>query len=280
MNTNRYFSFSRLGLVMKRDLMENWKTNLYRLLGPYAGFLLVMWFSSMNMTNFSEFSDIVSGAFFSVLFFGGSFTASYVLETMNTQQKRTSYLMLPATSFEKFLARFLYVTIGFVVLSTVALLLAEVTRFLLLPLFDLPETFKQSTLPRVWQTIMNVRTFDFNGSGVMESVVGWLFLIWIHSFFLLGGCRWYKIAFWKTLGLIILVNFFLIFVMVSLVESMNESVMEEILLWCETNFSWVTITGILSFFIVVLVLLILLNWWLSYRCFTRSQVIKPKFRLL
>ena len=280
MNTNRYFSFSRLGLVMKRDFMENWKTNLYRFLGPYTIFLLVMWFSSMNMTNFNEFSDIVSATFFSVLFFGGSFTASYALETMNTQQKRISFLMLPATSFEKFFARFLYVTVGFVVLSTIALLLAEVTRFLLLPMFDLPDTFKQSTLPNVWQTIMNVRTFNFNGSGIMESVVGWLFLIWIHSFFLLGGCRWYKNAFWKTLGLIILVNFFFIFVSVNLVESLDESVIEEIVLWCEANFSWVTVTGILSFAIVMFMLLILLNWWLSYRCFTRSQVIKPKFRLL
>jgi hypothetical protein len=280
MNTNRYFSFSRLGLVMKRDFMENWKTNLYRFLGPYTIFLLVMWFSSMNMTNFNEFSDIVSATFFSVLFFGGSFTASYALETMNTQQKRISFLMLPATSFEKFFARFLYVTVGFVVLSTIALLLAEVTRFLLLPMFDLPDTFKQSTLPNVWQTIMNVRTFNFNGSGIMESVVGWLFLIWIHSFFLLGGCRWYKNAFWKTLGLIILVNFFFIFVSVNLVESLDEGVMEEILLWCEANFSSVTVTGILSFAIVMFMLLILLNWWLSYRCFTRSQVIKPKFRLL
>ena len=280
MNANRYFSFSRLGLVMKRDFMENWKTNLYRFLGPYAIFLLVMWFSFMNMTNFNEFSDIVSATFFSVLFFGGSFTASYVLETMSTQQKRTSFLMLPATSLEKFVARFLYVTVGFVVLSTIALLLAEVTRFLLLPLFDLPDTFKQSTLPGVWQTIMNVRTFNFNGSGIMESVVGWLFLIWIHSFFLLGGCRWYKNAFWKTLGLIILVNFFFIFVLVNLVELLDEGVMEEILLWCEANFSWVTVTGILSFAIVMFMLLILLNWWLSYRCFTRSQVIKPKFRLL
>ena len=280
MNTNRYFSFSRLGLVMKRDFMENWKTNLYCFLGPYTIFLLVMWFSSMNMTNFNEFSDIVSATFFSVLFFGGSFTASYALETMNTQQKRISFLMLPATSFEKFFARFLYVTVGFVVLSTIALLLAEVTRFLLLPMFDLPDTFKQSTLPNVWQTIMNVRTFNFNGSGIMESVVGWLFLIWIHSFFLLGGCRWYKNAFWKTLGLIILVNFFFIFVLVNLVELLDEGVMEEILLWCEANFIWVTVTGILSFAIVMFVLLILLNWWLSYRCFTRSQVIKPKFRLL
>ena len=278
MNTNRYFSFSRLGLVMKRDFMGNWKTNLYRFLGPYTIFLLVMWFSSMNMTNFNEFSDIVSATFFSVVFIGGCITASYVLETMNTQQKRPSFLMLPATTFEKFFARFLYVTLGFVVLSTTALLLAEVTRFLLLPLFDLPDTFKQSTLPSVWQTIMNVR-FNFNGSGIMESVVGWLFLIWIHSFFLLGGCRWYKNAFWKTLGLIILVNFFFIFVSVNLVESLDESVIEEIVLWCEANFSWVTVTGILSLAIVMFMLLIVLNWWLSYRCFTRSQVIKPKFRL-
>ena len=42
MNANRYFSFSRLALVMKRDFMENWKTNLYRFLGPYTIFLLVL----------------------------------------------------------------------------------------------------------------------------------------------------------------------------------------------------------------------------------------------
>ena len=40
MNTNRYFSFSRLALVMKRDFMENWKTNLYRFLGPYTIFFV------------------------------------------------------------------------------------------------------------------------------------------------------------------------------------------------------------------------------------------------
>ena len=30
MDTNKFFSFSRIAMVMKREIMENWKTNLYR----------------------------------------------------------------------------------------------------------------------------------------------------------------------------------------------------------------------------------------------------------
>ena len=280
MKTCQCFSFSRLALVMKRDFMENWKKNLYRFLGPYAGLLFVMWVMAVNKFTFDDFSDVLAASFFSILFFGGSFTASYILESMNTQQKRISYLMLPATSLEKFLSRFLYVTVGFVCLTTLALLLAEVTRFLLLPLFYLPDTFKQSTLPDVWQTIMNVRTFNFNGSGTLESISGWLFLIWIHSFFLLGGCRWYKHAFWKTLGCMMLVNLLFVIFLSYCIPSLNEDTMLSFLEWCQQYFSWVTPEGLALFVIGVLTLLILLNWWLSYKLFTRSQVIQPKFRLL
>ena len=41
MDTNNFFSFSRIAMVMKREIMENWKTNLYRLIGIYAAFALV-----------------------------------------------------------------------------------------------------------------------------------------------------------------------------------------------------------------------------------------------
>jgi uncharacterized membrane protein len=99
MNTNRHFSFARLALVMKRDLMENWKANLYRFLGPYAVILFVMLMGYMKITvNFAEFSSVIAGIFSSILFFGSTFTAAHMMETMDTQQKRISYLMLPATA--------------------------------------------------------------------------------------------------------------------------------------------------------------------------------------
>lgn len=40
MDTNKFFSFPRIAMVMKREIMENWKTNLYRLIGIYAGIFI------------------------------------------------------------------------------------------------------------------------------------------------------------------------------------------------------------------------------------------------
>ena len=288
MSTNNCFSFSRLGLVMKRDLMENWKKNLYRFLGPYAGFLLVSLLCYMIECDFSSFQTTILSAFTLILVFGGYYTASSIMENMDTQQNRISFLMLPATSMEKFITRALYVTIGFTLTMIIALLLAEATRFLFLPLFDLPEGYNQSVLPFMWENLTRFQSMKFTGEGadesytigVMTNVIGWLVLFWSHSFFILGGCYWQKHPFWKTLGVIMLVNHLLGLLGILLIQSLedvNWQINEE---WVEANLSWITIEGILSFFVVLFTCLLALNWWLSYRCFKRSQVIKPKFRLL
>lgn len=288
MSTNNCFSFSRLGMVMKRDLMENGKKNLYRFLGPYAGFLLVILFCYMIKCDYFSFQTTILSAFTLILVFGGYYTASSIMENMSTQQDRISFLMLPATSLEKFITRALYVTLGFALTLIVALLLAEATRFLFLPLFDLPEGYNQSVLPFMWEELTRFQSMKFAGEGadesytigVMTNVIGWLILFWSHSFFILGGCYWQKHPFWKTLGVIMLVNHLLGLIGILLVQSLEDVNWNIDVEWLEANFSWVTIEGILSFFIVLFTCLLALNWWLSYRCFKRSQVIKPKFHLL
>ena len=50
--------------------------------------------------------------------------------------------------------------------------------------------------------------------------------------------------------------------------------------WLEANFQWVTLNKLLSLGVAFFSAFTMFNWWLSYRLFTRSQVIKPKFRLL
>ena len=210
MSTNNVFSFSRFGLVMKRDLMENWKTNLYRFLGPYTGFLMVILFCSMLKCDYDSFANTMLSAFTLVLVFGGIYNASHILENMNTQQKRVSYLMLPATSLEKFIARAVYVTIGFFLTMIIALLLAEGTRFMLLPLFDLSDDFHQSVIPFIWEKLTTVELVKFTGTGAEESyrllyfreAIGLLLICWAHSLFILGGCYWQKHPFWKTLVLV------------------------------------------------------------------------------
>lgn len=288
MSMNQCFSFARLGMVMKRDLMENGKKNLYRFLGPYAGFLLVILFCYMIKCDYSAFQITMLSAFSLILVFGGYYTASSIMENMDTQQNRISFLMLPATPLEKFITRAMYVTIGFALTIFMSLLLAEATRFLFLPLFNLPEEYHQSVLPFMWEELTRFETMKFAGEGAEESyaigylsnTIGWLLPLWGHSLFILGGCYWQKHPFWKTLGIIILVNHLLGLVGILLLQSfkdINWQIDEE---WLEANLSWITIDGILSFFIVLFTCLLALNWWLSYRCFKRSQVIKPKFRLL
>ena len=288
MSTNNCFSFSRLGLVMKRDLMENWKKNLYRFLGPYAGFLLVILFCYMIKCDYFSFRVTMWSAFIFILVLGGFYTASSIMENMDTQQNRISFLMLPATSLEKFITRAMYVTLGFALTIFIALLLAEVTRFLFLPLFNLPEEYHQSVLPFMWNELMAVETMKFVGEGadesytigIMTNVIGWLVLFWTHSFFVLGGCYWQKHPFWKTLGVIMLVNHLLGLIGVLLIQSFEDVNWHIVVEWLDANLSWITIEGILSFLIVLFTCLLVLNWWLSYRYFKRSQVIKPKFRLL
>ena len=288
MSTNNTFSFARLALVMKRDFMENWKSNLYRFLGPYAGFLVVMLFCYMVECDYETFAAIVLSAFTLVLFFGGAYNASYIMETMNTQQKRISFLMLPATSLEKFISRALYVTLGFFLMLVVSLLLAEATRFLFLPLFELSEEFHQSVLPFVAEKLTSVEVMKFTGTGAEESirmgcllvVINWLATLLGHSFFILGGCYWQKHPFWKTLGVMILVSNLLGLFSILLVQSLGDVDWDIVDAWLEANLNWIHVEVVLTFVIVCMALHLVLNWWLSYKLFTRSQVIKPKFRLL
>ena len=77
-----------------------------------------------------------------------------------------------------------------------------------------------------------------------------------------------------------LVNLLFVVFLYYCIPSLNEDTMLSFLEWCQQHFSWVTPEGLVSFAIGVLSLLIALNWWLSYKLFTRSQVIQPKFRLL
>ena len=88
MDTNHFFSFSRIAMVMKREIIENWKKNLYAFIGLYAAFALVvvgnMWGMSMNAENAFASPDIffvryctnILGAFIFICLLGSLIYAS------------------------------------------------------------------------------------------------------------------------------------------------------------------------------------------------------------
>ena len=297
MDTNKFFSFSRIAMVMKREIMENWKTNLYRLIGIYAGFLLVMVFTMSKQASsysdpqvaFQHYCSNVLGAFVLIIGIFGIVYAANIMENMITKEKRIAFLMLPATMIEKFVARFLTVTVGLAVAVFVAASLAEITRYLLLPLFNVPETFHQSVL----YNLLSMASVDgeqiYSGSGYamnmpyqnwLGELCGWAFLVWSHSLYILGGSYWYKKPFFKTLGTLMLISILCSVLSVHIISWVGNDGMRSFAEWLEANSQWMTLNKLLSLGVAFFSAFTMFNWWLSYRLFTRSQVIKPKFRLL
>ena len=296
MDTNNFFSFSRIAMVMKREIMENWKTNLYRLIGIYAAFALVMILHMWTMSSgrpsqisFTAYCSNIMGTFVFIIGIASIAYAANIMENMITKEKRIAFLMLPATMIEKFVARFLIVTVGLAVAVFVAASLAEITRYLLLPLFNVPETFHQSVL----YNLLSMASVDgeqiYRGSGYamnmpyqnwLGELCGWAFLVWSHSLYILGGSYWYKKPFFKTLGTLMLISILCSVLSVHIISWVGNDGMRSFAEWLEANSQWMTLNKLLSLGVAFFSAFTMFNWWLSYQLFTRSQVVKPKFRLL
>ena len=112
------FSFRRVGLLIKRDVVENWKIFLYGCLIIPVAFL---WFLYDGVERFEQtkyyanlydryVSDVMDNwniAVFILLFL----SASLVMANMQTKEGRTNLLILPARDDEKFIARSVYAVV-------------------------------------------------------------------------------------------------------------------------------------------------------------------------
>ena len=305
MSTNNTFSFARLALVMKRDFMENWKTNLFWFLGIFIAFLAV-YLIEMSLYNeswteeYREVSRYVeqhSASFACIASFSLFIFASEMMRNMRTKENRFSYLMLPASMLEKFVSRALFVTVGTILMVFVASLLAEVVHWAFMPFFDdIPDKFRicvwDDAWGNIWETISPFKTkaYFMGSEGTSPEtwprvektvfpqimMVYWM-AIWWHSFYIIGGNYFGKYAFFKTTGTLILLGIALGYIMNGINPKECFGWIEE---FAKNNEEWFTenfVAGVVGFIFFAFTAL---NWWLSYKLFTRSQVIKPKFRLL
>lgn len=285
------FSMARVRNIMQRDLIKNWKSNLYGLLGIFAAFFFPMlgflwsaedWVETgfPEVYSFHRFCGNMLGVIGMVVSFAMIFYASRIMKCMDSKENRISYLLLPATKLEKFFSRAVLVTIGTLLMVLVALLALELTHYLLLPLFDLPTVYSQSLLVEVfsmkWATHASV---DVTGEPVyswwLMQLLGWIFCLWNHSLFILGGSFWYKHPFLKTIGTCLAVTILGGIMFASLAEGGSLIRFSE---WIKEHFQDTPqfVDGVLASIAAFFLLFTLFNWWLSYRLFTRSQVIKRK----
>lgn len=284
------FSMTRVQHIMRRDLIENWKSNLYGLLGifaacffPMLGFLwsAERWTEEgyLEVYSFERFCGNMLGIIGMVVSVAMIYYASRIMKCMDNKEKRISYLLLPATKLEKFFSRALFVTVGTALMILVALLALELTHYLLLPLFDLPAVYSQSMLVEVFSMRWAHASVDATGEPVyswwLMQLLVWIFCLWNHSLFILGGSFWYKHPFLKTIGACLAVTILGGILFANLAEG---GFLVRFSDWMQEHYQDTpqTVNGLLTIISVVFLLFTVFNWWLSYRLFTRSEVVKRK----
>jgi len=172
---------------MRHDIQIN-KKSLISAFGAIAGVavgvFLITSLTSDTQTGFHE------SLFVNILMVGGFVTSSVAFGELHDKPKGLHYLMLPGSTFEKYIAKLLLTSIGWAVAATATYIVATIVGSLIVSPFGLsnPGIF----LPvgrELWQAI---------GSYLV-----------IQSIFLFGSIYFKKAAFFKTVVNLVLAAFVL-----------------------------------------------------------------------
>lgn len=285
---NKTFDLHRFGMVLRWDLLTNWKDYFYRTAGLAICIILL---SISMLYSFPHSHFIVEGgdlsnyyecrmtgflaAIFILLFF---VSASNIFGNMKTKLQRESFLMLPANNLEKYAARFLMMSIGSIIMMMIATLIADFVQFVF-SFFMTPghhASIIGCFISQIYKTASNSCNNPISilagQCKIDAALLGWSFLIMIYSFCLLGGT-----FFRKQPIILTAVSGIIIFMIVGYCGNKLEE-------WGAFDFythlnydNPGTSLCIAIFWSVVFLALAAFSLWASYKLFTRMQVICNKW---
>lgn len=116
---NNQFNINRFLLVLKRDIFENFKTALFGILTILSILSFILLMTTFASESDSHLLNITWPKFYHIGFWvTGILISGMAFSDFRNKEKTMSYLMIPATSLEKFLSILLLVTVGFVLVYT------------------------------------------------------------------------------------------------------------------------------------------------------------------
>lgn len=265
------FSIMRFAMLLRHDLLGDWKRNLWYFVCLYSVMTLagLMFMgnalSPSHINPATAFHDyaVRMFVFLSVFVFAmWGLALSGVMSPANTREKQIAYLMLPATRAEKFVSRLVIVVLGPCIMLVAAALCMEFTRQLFVWVSAGEEYFSGN----LFHEIMVHFRDNFSGARANVSAFVTILYAWSLSCFLLGGNIWHRRPFLKTLSVLTLFNYVAVMTTDSIFER-NRGYFAENLATVEQ------VTVFFNTLSAILICLILFNVWLSYRLFRRSQLI-------
>lgn len=271
---NNNFQFSRLLMVMRWDVFTNLKTYLNMTLGMTFALLpfLIMQLYQLSKQD-QLFPDAIDLSYWGmsqyILFI--SSIAMYMMATqifmvMKTTGQREQFLMLPANNLEKYISRFLFSTLGAAVAMITAIVVSDLVQlifsFLLLPGHHQSVCLSTvALLWKIWTTF--IENIDSTGALLLSLLIVTCGVL-VHSFFILCGTLFRKHTIVVTTILFIAMTYLVIYVIESVPGTITTCLNHG-------DNSW------LFSLLIAELLLGGFQYWLSYKVFTRMQVICNKW---
>ena len=277
------FNYNRFSQALKCQFLVSRKTWI-RLFGIFT---LVMFMYNLFVTRVqgSNYSDMVenwgveqaseqyyhyveSTVVFGVIFFciAMLFGATGMFSQMKDTRTRSAYLLWPVSNLEKYVTSFLLSFVLVAFLTVGAYMLADTLRVFIdwltgrVVIWGIPRifTFFETDALGEWQTV-------------------WMFFAWvfyIHSLYLVGGTLFRRQQFLLTSATIAVVVILLTMIL-NQVHPHFDFISGT---WDEKTYTYTRIYHP-AFYILqtVVTLLIPIHYWISYKLFTRMQVINNKW---
>ena len=194
---------------------------------------------------------------------------TWIFADMNTKAQRIKVRMLPATDLEKYLVRWLGVTLGTMIVGMVSYCVADTLRILTCLVAGVD--YMGCTIPDFLRLLFTDTSTGLMlaGStpaytpGVTFTAIGWV--IWAQSLYILGGTLLRRYQFVITSAVHIVLFIALAVVVSGARVDVDRAVMDS-----SNNAAFYAVGTLLMAVAVA-------NWCLSYRVFRRMQVVNNKW---
>ena len=310
---NNRFCFSRFAAVLKCDLVEHrWRyiSAFFIMFVALSGFQLAQVNDYLRLSKIMEgvdiyrnFTDTLTAFFCGVLILALICAATDMSSVpFKTKGRALNYLMMPASKLEKFLSRAFINILLVIVMAYVALFFSDLVRMLCIPFFKV-DGFYGFTVHQIFVNLFDPFKAVFENRNTTNAVIVngevltpvWSFGmccmavaciilsgLWSHSVFLLGGCIWRKGALIKTIASALVISLLLLWLIVECAPCIDVWAENSLAPWLEQRFETEEDMLRVGFPIVAFLntVFIAFHWWLSYRFFSRKQVVAPQHRFL
>jgi len=259
------FNTQRMWQVLKYDLLINRKQNLATFAKIALAFFIMFFFFFISQAWYypdGRVGEIGEGNAVMVLFTIGIctvFYGSWILRHMDTKQHRTAYLMLPASPAEKMVARLLITVVLWPLACMVAIVTADMLRW-----------FIHIILGVGLSGSVTFPTLKFISYAPWQATVFMVLLtLWAQSLYILGGALFTRRQWLLTGTSLMLIAMAGSGTIVRTLDYMFDQGLNKGVTIDGDMLFWVSACAFIAFS--------LLNYWLSYLIFRRTQVINNKW---